>query len=613
MSLFSVKRAVKIEIMKGKKRNTFQSQVIKAFLPATICIVLLSGIMMLLQGTRQVKKNARTLIAGTTRQTADIVDDKLGSILGKSSELKNSLAFWRIVNHSYNVNSSHSEYHDVVEVHKKMQDIYNDSDGAIDSIALQTIYQNRINVYYDMVYDYSELEYNNLNIEKHDRPHWINMHKDKVFSTKIPREVLSLVIPYQNSKNEQAALMVINFKADYFKNLMGKNKISDNGYILLLSSDGYLMPDSGKEYLLRKEQMEKILKRKGDGDLSFLAKDKAETLYVHYSSLKINEWSVVSVTPRSDLYSTLKNVRIFFIIIVFAAALLSFLVSVISSRYISQPVKKLSDQVLEFECDQNVVFDVKAGAELTTLAGGLNHLKETIDGLLCQVKEEQEQKSNLELMIMQSQIKPHFLYNTLGSIRALIDLNQTEEASAMCEALIQFYRYSLGNGNTIISLNEEIELVKNYLKILRFRYGDKFDYSFEVEDDIEQLRVPRMLLQPLVENAIYHGIKPKNGKGMILVSGVLKDQVVTLTVFDDGVGMDENTLSCLRKDIMKEEIAPGDQGSFALRNVYMRLKGFYGELSKMTVDSIRNVYTQIQIEVPVDSRRFYDVSDNDCR
>lgn len=584
-----------------KSNSTFQKQVMRTFLPATILIILVSGIMMYMLGAGQVKKNARYLIANTTRQTAAVVDSKLELTLGKCSELNKTLALWRMINHPYTKDSKTNEYKDMITVHKFLQGIYNDSNGAIDSIAFQTVYGNRLNVYYDMVYDYSQLSCDSFAAGRQDSLFWVNAHADEVFSTKIPREVFSLIIPYSNTKKEYAGMLVINFKGQYFRDLLNEAEISRNGYVFLLSGDGALMPEIGdRRYQLDEERLSELRTMIGSGDYEIWDKETKEILDVHYTPLSTNGWTAVSVTPHSDLYSTLDNFKAVFLTIIVAAGILSVIVSAFCSRYVSRPIKALSEQVLEFERNREVVFGVDAGYEITTLASGLNHLKKTIAQLLMRVKEEQKQKSHLELMIMQSQIKPHFLYNTLGSIKALSDLEESEKASSMCESLIQFYRISLSNGNSIITVGMEMELVSNYLQILEYRYGERFEYSFDIEEELGDTKIPRMTLQPLVENAVYHGIKPKDSEGMILISGRAEGGFMIITVFDDGAGMDEDRLRQLREDIKEEKIAPGKQGGFAMRNVYMRLKGFYGEAAEMKVDSVKGVYTQVQIAVPLE-------------
>ena len=154
--------------MAYRSRRTFQKQVMRTFLPATILLILFSGIMMYMLGAGQVKKNARYLIANTTRQTAAVVDSKLELTLGKCSELNKTLALWRMVNHPYTEDSKTNEYQDMITVHKFLQGIYNDSNGAIDSIAFQTVYGNRLNVYYDMVYDYSHLSWDSFEDGRRD-------------------------------------------------------------------------------------------------------------------------------------------------------------------------------------------------------------------------------------------------------------------------------------------------------------------------------------------------------------------------------------------------------------------------------------------------------------
>lgn len=584
----------------NKKKQRFQIQVLKAFLPAMVVVILVSGVFLYLLGTYQVKKNSEYLIANTTKQTANIIDDKLGLVLSRCNELNRSLAIWRLVTHPYEVGNKTQEYQDMINTHKNLQNLYNDSNGAIDSIAFQTVYGNRLNVYYDMVYDYSDLSLEGFYEVKNEGIFWMNAHEDQVFSTRIPREVLTLVIPYQNSKKENTATLVINFKAEYFKSLLKEAEISRHGYVFLLSQDGCMLP-SGIEnpYSISGKHLDRLRKLSGTGEDTIRGKGRGDSLAIHYTPLESNGWMAVSVTPHADLFGMLDSFKVLLLLIIIAAGLFSLAVSVYCSRLISRPVKELSDQVLEFDSNQNVVFNVKAGYEITTLAGGLNHLKMTVDRLLEQVREDQKQKSNLELMIMQAQIKPHFLYNTLGSIKSLAELGEDGKASGMCDALIQFYKISLSNGRSVINLGMEAELVSNYLKILEYRYEQKFEYIFELEGDVRNKAIPRMTLQPLVENAIYHGLKPKEGSGILVVSAELTDSLLVITVYDDGVGMAEEAVTRLRCDLCKEEITPGRQGGFALRNVYMRLKGFYGADVGMEIDSVRDVYTQVRLLIPL--------------
>lgn len=604
--------------MEQRRKRTFQNQVMRTFLPATILIILVSGIMMYVLGISQVRENARYLIANTTRQTAALIDGKLSLVLERCNDLGKTMALWRLINHPYTEEGKNSEYKDMITVHESLQDIYKDSGGVVDSIAFQTVHGNRLNVYYDMVYDYSALGKDTFAEGRTDRLFWIGSHQDQVFATRIPREVFSLVIPYASSRGEYRGTLVVNFKADYFKQLLADTEISPKGYIFLLGEDGALIPPiPDSRYSLEENEIRRLSawikqenqaagqegreRQQGSRNLQDMWDlELGGGADISYTPLTVNGWAAVSVAPHSDLYSTLDNFKTVLAMILLASAFLSVVVSAFCSRYVSRPIKRLSEQVVAYEENQQAVFEVEAGYEIMTLAGGLNHLRTTIDQLLSQVREEQKQKSNLELMIMQSQIKPHFLYNTLGSIKAMTDLRECDKASAMCDALIQFYRISLSNGRSVISVEKELELVGNYLRILEFRYGERFEYSFEVEEEVKRASIPRMTLQPLVENAVYHGIKPRDGSGMILISGQIEGDRMVLTVYDDGVGMDGEQLQSLREDIRQKEIAPGRQGGFAMRNVYMRLKGFYGEETEMKIDSVKDVYTQIRILVPAD-------------
>lgn len=319
---------------------------------------------------------------------------------------------------------------------------------------------------------------------------------------------------------------------------------------------------------------------------------------VYYSPLKVNNWLVVSVVPEADLLSMAENFKVIFIIIILSSIFIAILISNYGANFISKPIEQLSNQVLEFHKNPNVNFNVKAGYEVSTLADGLNNLSRSVNKLLQQVKEEQRQKSRLELAIMQAQIRPHFLYNTLASIKHLIDMQDNEKANQMCIPLIQFYKIGLSDGKDIITIAEEIEHVRNYLMIQQLRYENDFDYSIEISEEIIDAKILRLSLQPLVENAIYHGIKPKEGFGIITISGEKRDNKAVLIVYDDGVGMSKDKLDNLRKSINQNQELK-HEGNFGLRNVYTRLKLFFGEGVSISFDSCQGVFTQVSLELPI--------------
>jgi two-component system sensor histidine kinase YesM len=240
--------------------------------------------------------------------------------------------------------------------------------------------------------------------------------------------------------------------------------------------------------------------------------------------------------------------------------------------------------------------------EVGTLSKGLESFKESVLELFNKVMQEEKQKSKLELLIMQSQIKPHFLYNTLGSIKHLVDMGKNEKASEMCAALAKFYMIGISGGRDIIYVSEEVEHIKNYLKIQQMRYDKDFEFYINISDDILREKVLILTLQPILENAIYHGIKGKEGLGTIILSGRKKDNVMIFEVYDDGLGMTEQELANLIKSVNNNR-SEHQSNSFGLKNVNNRLKLYFGSKAKMNFFSAKNEFTQVIIEIPLEANQ----------
>ena len=407
-----------------------------------------------------------------------------------------------------------------------------------------------------------------------------------------------MILPYVDNNGQCAAVLWINFRADYFRSMLNEAEISPNGYAFLLSEDGALFPFRADEKNIPSASQLEMLRNEESSSFSFRQANRSFECYA--TAMAINQWKTIALVNRSDLYSTISSFTVLFVTILIASVLIAAAISILSARVVSKPLRSLVSQIERFEQDRNMSFSVQGSSEVMALAGELNHLKNRIDGLLLEVSEEQAQKADLEMMIMQSQLKPHFLYNTLRSIKMLSGSGENEKAAAMCEALIQFYRGSLSNGSFAIPLQKEIELNEKYLEILKYRYGDQFEYLFDVSEEAGQIDIPKMSLQPLIENAVYHGLKPKDGAGMVLLKARLRNGALRITIFDDGIGMNAERLNQVRDSLAQRKMLPDGKGGFGLANVFMRLKGFYGNRVEMTVDSLENVHTQIDIVIKME-------------
>jgi two-component system sensor histidine kinase YesM len=264
------------------------------------------------------------------------------------------------------------------------------------------------------------------------------------------------------------------------------------------------------------------------------------------------------------------------------------------TRSIIYPILSLLRSMRKAETgDYQQVLLQANSTEIRQLQDRYNRLVATVQQSLGRVKEEQSLRRKLELDILHQQIKPHFLYNALESAGYLALAGERRETYRLITALAQYYRFSLSKGNEIISLKEEFEITKNYLTIQHMRYPGMFDAIYDLSDELENYPVPKLSIQPLVENALYHGIRPMGQPGRITISAIHSGKSVILSIEDDGVGISEEKL-----ESMEEEQLSQNAASFGLRGTITRLRLFYGDGMSYSICSSPGNGTLIKIEIP---------------
>jgi len=248
--------------------------------------------------------------------------------------------------------------------------------------------------------------------------------------------------------------------------------------------------------------------------------------------------------------------------------------------------------------------DIQSTNEIGELGRDFNLMVAEISKLLLRITEQQELKRKSELKALQMQINPHFLYNTLDSIIWMAEGGKQQEVIAMSSALARLFRLSISKGKEIIDIGSEVEHVRNYLTIQKIRYKDKLDYRIEIPDEIKSYKTVKIILQPLVENAIYHGIKNKEGTGLIIIGGRKTHTTgIELFVQDDGVGMNEETMRLLQERIKgNKAVIPLDSSllhsGLGVHNVDERIKLYFGPDYGLVYESKEDVGTTVRIQLP---------------
>ncbi|MCI9592843.1 MAG: histidine kinase [Lachnospiraceae bacterium] len=300
-----------------------------------------------------------------------------------------------------------------------------------------------------------------------------------------------------------------------------------------------------------------------------------------------------------------RQIQNFIIICALLVALLSaatIAVTFLVTSGILRPVKLLYDATQKIAAgDFSVQAKVNSRDEIAILANSFNEMAQKMQMLLTKTKEDEQRMRWLDLRLLQEQINPHFLYNTLDTIVWLIEGNQEDEAVGMVVALSDFFRLVLSKGKEFISLREEHQHIKSYLEIQAVRYRDILEYHIQIDPSLYDYQILKLTLQPLVENALYHGIKYKRAKGFIHITAKKEGKILCLSVCDNGVGMDKKNLEELRQAI--EQPCSETSRGFGLANVNERIHMHFGASYGMAIQSEEGKGTMVELTIPAIKER----------
>ena len=308
-----------------------------------------------------------------------------------------------------------------------------------------------------------------------------------------------------------------------------------------------------------------------------------------------SHWRIISFIPLKILLEKESAIFKAIIIAVGAAMILALLLTWLLSSTITKNIRIVEQGMQNFE-KGNFHIRIKPAYydEIGQLAMQMNYMGMKISGLMTMVEKEQEAKQRAEYQTLQAQINPHFLYNTLGSLKWAAFRRGERETSSMADAIINLLKYTIKRKGQFVPLHDEIEYIKNYVYIEKMRYGDSFEAFYEVERELEACQVPGFILQPFVENSLLHGIDMAKGDGRIAVRAYQRDGLISIEVEDNGIGFPEERL----QEIMKEEKNYTGFNSIGIKIVDERLKSYYGSSYHLEIKSTPETGTLVRLVIP---------------
>ncbi len=413
--------------------------------------------------------------------------------------------------------------------------------------------------------------------------------------------VITLAKSIKNSAYpKEKGIFFIDLNYSAISELCDQNSMSDTGYVFIVDQNGNIVYHPQQQQLYNELQTENIdLVMQAESDTVQANSGSDERLYTLSKSEKTG-WTVVGCTNVEELLRTSKQAQSIYVLMAIVLVVISLFISGLIAKNITLPIQRLRDSMVKVQEGDFETADVKVSTEneVGSLTKSFNVMTHRIQELMEQNVQEQEAKRKSELKALQSQINPHFLYNTLDSIIWMAEGKKNEEVVLMTAALARLLRQSISNEEELVPIGQEIEYVRSYLTIQKMRYKDKLEYQIEVAPSITAVPIIKLVLQPIIENAIYHGLKYKESKGLLIVKGYEENDNVILQIIDNGVGMDDEKL----RHIFDRHKVNYHSNGVGVYNVQQRLVLYYGSNYGISYQSKPDEGTTATITIPKKGR-----------
>ena len=439
-------------------------------------------------------------------------------------------------------------------------------------------------------------------LEKTENQHFSLPHVQYIFDNNENqyRWVISLsrAVELTSGTSTAQGILLVDISYSSLEQLFDGVTAGKGGDVYLISSDGELLYHPKMQLIDSGRMQENNVAAAAYKDGNHMEEFDGSSRFVTIKSIGYTGWKVVGVTPENVVTLNTIKTRLF---IVFIIALILFILALINSYIssrITNPIKELEKSVGILE-EGNLDVPVYAGGsyEIQHLGKSIGDMAAQIRLLMKDIVTEHEAKRKQEFDTLQSQINPHFLYNTLDIIVWMIENEQKAEAVKAVTALARFFRISLSKGKSIITVRDELEHVRNYLMIQHMRFKNKFTYEIQAEDGVLELASLKLMLQPLVENAIYHGMEFMDGDGEILLKVWKEEGDLYFSVIDNGLGMTEEQVGNLFTGASHVDSKRGS--GIGVKNVNERIKLYFGEKYGLSIESEPDEGTTVKIHLPV--------------
>ena len=576
---------------KNKKTRSMQMTISISFTILSVCCMCLLGVMLYQQFTRK----AENLTVENSRQLLNQTTINLEDYLRNMRRISDAMYYTVIKNTDIGSESLEDSMNLLYEANKdKLVSVacYT-NDGKLTEASPIATEKPGVDVKSQKWFQDAAGELENFHFST---PHVQNLFDDPSYRYYWVVS-LSRTVELTRNGNSMLGVLLVDMNYSSIEQLLEKANTDTSGeYVYLMAPDGEIIYHPKQNLIHMGLYEENNTEAAGYEDTTVKENLHGEKRLVTVKTISYTGWKLISVVPMKSFSMGMTGMRNLVVLLVALTVLAVVILNQMVSARISKPLRRLNDSVKEWEAG-NMNPDIYIGGSME-----VEHLGKTLRSTVAQIRQlmddivvEQEEKRKSELDALQSQINPHFLYNTLDSIVWMITGERYDDAVFMITQLASLFRISLSKGKTVIKIEDEVKHARNYMNIQKIRYKNSFEVDFQIEEDILDGCIVKLVLQPLLENAIYYGMEFMDGEGEIHVRGYRKDKDVYLEVEDNGLGMPEEEAA----ELLNGKERPHKHGSgVGLVNVHSRLKLRFGEAYGLVIHSCPDEGMMVQIHIP---------------
>jgi two-component system sensor histidine kinase YesM len=397
--------------------------------------------------------------------------------------------------------------------------------------------------------------------------------------------------------------LMIRTNERYLSNIYKDIDIGQDAEIFVLDKTGVVVSSRSPNVPVTKQypdnnMIQSIKKSVALSQSVFHYESAGKKYLVSFAPVYGKEWFVVGVIPFSYINSDSQKIYMGAVFITIVCFVIAVLLAYLFSFSILAPLTRLRRAMNQVQRG-NLSASIQDSYhdEIGEVTQNFNHMLLEIKGLMENITKQENQKRRAELKALQAQINPHFLSNTLNTVVFLAKAQKAYNIESLTTSLIQLFHMTMGKGDDLITIGEEMEYIKNYINIQEYRYLNKFKVNYGMEPGVLECKIPRLLLQPVVENALKHGIGPMDGQGMVVIKGFFYGNDIKIVITDNGVGIPEEELEAiLQEDSPENSLRVNGLG---IANVAERLKMYFGPPYGLSIESTQGLYTTVEIILPV--------------